>query len=490
METNFYKFFKKSLFTDLHLTISDSEDSIEMNVHRIILCAKSSYFNTLLTGEFRENNSKDLKIIVQDRIIARDIILNMYGRLLYNDDYPDWYYNLLLIQCKDFFGMTINPESIYKLKVPSEAYDLLVQVVNMFKINSDLVSLLVDNLPSEYDLSKIPINVFQLMCQHTKRDYVIFPDSKKIGIVELFGSDFTNKRNYIQTKKSPENITVSSNQIAVSTYSGSIHIYSLMTLEKIHKIKTSCVKLSYTSDGSYLLAVVRESEISVCIIVYCSKTFQIVSKINIDDFVNVFCCTSDNKYILVANKTKIDVWDLQTGQFIKTMGICKNKINCIDCSSNNKYIASGDDDGQTIVWDFETGNIVKTFISMSEIYAVKFTLDNKRIAYGGRNRKLKLDYFGNTDTLSNKDYILTTLSHQYYEYIYDIKFTSCDKYIVFSGRDNDIVCVEVGTVNSCHRLDTKNVTIKNIGVFSDYNNETIRNYIHQMKNKNSEKIDI
>lgn len=479
MEINFYKFFKKSLFTDLHLTISDSEDSIEMNVHRIILCAKSSYFDTLLTGEFRENDSKDLKITVQDRIIARDIILNMYGRILYNDNYPVWYYNLLIIQCKDFFGMSINPESIYKIKVPSEAYDLLVQVVGLFKINSELIQLLVDNLPSEYDLSKMPVNIFELMCQHTKRDYVIFPDSKKIGIVGLFDTYFMNKINYICTKKSPENITVSSNQIAASIYSGSVYIYNLLTLEKIHKIKTSCVKLSYSKDGSYLIAIIRESEISICIVVYCSKTFKIVSKIHTDDFINVFCCTSDNNYIIVANKTKINVWNLQTGQFVKTMGVCKMNINCIDCSSDTKYIASGDDDGQTIVWDFENGTIIKTFISMSEVYAVKFASDNKRIAYGGRNRKLKLDYFGNIDTLSNKDYILTTLSYQHYEYIYDIKFTSDDKCIVFSGRDNNIICIKVGIDNFYHRLDTKNVTIKNIGIFSDYNNETIRNYIHK-----------
>ncbi|AKI80479.1 WD40 family protein [Acanthamoeba polyphaga mimivirus] len=490
MEKDFYKFFKKKLFTDLHLTISDSEDSIEMNVHRIILCAKSPYFNTLLTGEFMENNSKDLKIIVQDRIIARDIILNMYGRLLYNSDYPDWYYNLLIIQCKDFFGMTNNPEFIYKLKVPPEAYDLLVQVVCMFKINSELVHLLVDNLPSEYDLSKIPVNIFELMCQHTKRDYVIFPDPNKFGIVELHNTHFIGDIKYIQTKESPENIATSPNQLAVSTYSGIIYIYNLLTLERIHKIKTSCSKLSYSRDGSYLIAVIRESEISICIVVYCSKTFLIMSKIPIDDFVNIFCCTSNNKFILVAERTKIKVYDLQTGQFIKTMGICKGYINCIDCSSDNKYIASGDNDGQTIVWDFETGVIIKTFISMSEVYAVKFTLDNKRIAYGGRNRKIILDYFCNTDTLSNKDYVLTTLSYQHYEYIYDIKFTSDDKYIVFSGRDNDIVCIKVGSDKDYHRLNTKNVTIKNIDVFSDYNNDTIRKYVRQMENENSKKIDI
>ncbi len=105
--------------------------------------------------------------------------------------------------------------------------------------------------------------------------------------------------------------------------------------------------------------------------------------------------TSDNKYIVSADDNKsIKVWEISTSKNIKTFKIKTDNIfytiYSVVVSNDNKYIVSGTSD-DIILWDIRTGEKMKTFTSEVEASNPMVSdRDNKYIFARNINNSLKL----------------------------------------------------------------------------------------------------
>ncbi len=80
MDDNLYQAQCNNLFTDLLLILKDSNETVELNVHKIILWSRSSYFNKLLqTNTYKESLLSNITIEVPNANVTRDIILSFYN---------------------------------------------------------------------------------------------------------------------------------------------------------------------------------------------------------------------------------------------------------------------------------------------------------------------------------------------------------------------------------------------------------------------------
>lgn len=70
--------------------------------------------------------------------------------------------------------------------------------------------------------------------------------------------------------------------------------------------------------------------------------------------------------------------------------IHSDAIKSLALSPDEKYILSGGDDKLTVLWDFETGKLVKQFESDLKINSVAISKDNTKLAYAGSDMKIMI----------------------------------------------------------------------------------------------------
>ncbi|MCK5168464.1 MAG: WD40 repeat domain-containing protein, partial [Bacteroidales bacterium] len=127
------------------------------------------------------------------------------------------------------------------------------------------------------------------------------------------------------------------------------------------------------------------------------------------DVITDFVLSKNNKYLVTCSEDKsIILWDFETAKEIKTIRGHKNNISCIDISSDNTMLATGESGKDDIasfdvkIWDVKTGNEIRTIKpNAGKIKLVKFTDDGKFLFVGGTNKIIYYDL----ETGSNiKDY--------------------------------------------------------------------------------------
>lgn len=143
---------------DLELTLTDENNKKIIYVNKNILCSNMDYFEKLLRGGFKENNFKEITINVPNVTIANDIIMSFHKKLQKTDEssYPNYFYILESIKFHEYFALKYDLNSLNKIKIPDEGFDLLLDVVELIGYTRDTIKLIYNNLPLEYDLLKLP----------------------------------------------------------------------------------------------------------------------------------------------------------------------------------------------------------------------------------------------------------------------------------------------------------------------------------------------
>jgi WD40 repeat protein len=74
-------------------------------------------------------------------------------------------------------------------------------------------------------------------------------------------------------------------------------------------------------------------------------------------------CSSDSKFIVSgATDDAIKIWNLETGELVRTLTDHTDGVNSICYSPDDKYIASSSHDGTIKIWDATTGNLLHTLV--------------------------------------------------------------------------------------------------------------------------------
>ena len=106
---------------------------------------------------------------------------------------------------------------------------------------------------------------------------------------------------------------------------------------------------------------------------------KLVWSIEDDDDISSLAISRNNKYIIAGCDGLIKIFDLKTGNEIKSIQGHKKEINQIALTSNNNNIISASNDGTMKIWDFETGKEIRNFESGIIDY-LTLSSDDKLIA--------------------------------------------------------------------------------------------------------------
>ena len=102
--------------------------------------------------------------------------------------------------------------------------------------------------------------------------------------------------------------------------------------------------------------------------------------------------TPDGKYVVSGSSDEtIKLWDIKTGEVIRTFEGHTSYVSSVAVTSNGKYVVSGSWDETIKLWDIKTGEIIKEFKGhTSYVSSVAVTPDGKYIVSGSDDKTIKL----------------------------------------------------------------------------------------------------
>lgn len=108
--------------------------------------------------------------------------------------------------------------------------------------------------------------------------------------------------------------------------------------------------------------------------------------------VKFVCLSSNGQFALSGSRDKeLRLWDLNTGNLIRTFEDHKDSVNSICLSSDEKYALSGSDDKTVKLWNLETGKCLQTFEGHTDsVTSVSITSDNQYAVSGSKDWTFRL----------------------------------------------------------------------------------------------------
>lgn len=87
---------------------------------------------------------------------------------------------------------------------------------------------------------------------------------------------------------------------------------------------------------------------------------------------------------------KIILWDTETGSVVRILMGHSSNVYSVCFSPDGRYIASGSNDDTVRIWETQTGNIKQVLSDNWDVFSVAFSPDGKLIAGAGQNKTIKL----------------------------------------------------------------------------------------------------
>ncbi|BCS83130.1 putative BTB/POZ domain and WD-repeat protein [Cotonvirus japonicus] len=379
---DYLNFFESGIFSDLSLIIKDDNDNlVEMNVHKIIICSKSAILYRMLTGNFREATESTITITTPNAHVTHDIIISMYGKTMNSTDYEQWYYELMWIMCCDYLEIQQDFQSLVDIKVPEEGFELLVHVIDTIKNPLDKKSkIILENLPKNYDITKLPQCLIGRICDLTLKDISVFVKGSKIIICD----DKLLFIDKIKTPVKPKLIAkLYDHQVVIADNTGEVYVYNLYTKNIVIKSGYSCGADVLTVSPDNQFVVIGKND---CVYIFNSATMKLKSTIRTAKITAIAC--SSNHIATGHNDGSINVWDIYTKQLIDTLNCNNDYINTIVFSSDYTKLLCCDNMGHIIIKNMITNEIFKHKISIEkQFFYLNFTPgsgNNSICYYNGR----------------------------------------------------------------------------------------------------------
>ena len=97
------------------------------------------------------------------------------------------------------------------------------------------------------------------------------------------------------------------------------------------------------------------------------NNFRLCINIGHSSSVNSVTITPDGKYIASGSSDEtIKLWNIETGELVKTFEGHNDSVNSVAITPNDKYIISGSIDDTIKLWDIESGKCLATYIDFED----------------------------------------------------------------------------------------------------------------------------
>ncbi|AVL95240.1 WD40 repeat protein [Moumouvirus australiensis] len=446
-----FKILKKDLedklFTDLTLILCDNNDTITLDVHKIVLYCSCVYFQKLLT--FGKTIEKIIKINVPNVYISKDIIRSFYNKVWDDNkkcfiqigkpdsaytEYPEWKYKILLHKCNDFFGLDVDFDKIYYLKVPNENFSELLDFVDLLGYDNESIQLLVNNFPLDYDLinlskelliaileklklccfttlsrydeikiwnngsndkiidntiSKLGNNKIYCTPDESKIIYVGYDSIQYINIDEHKSIIFPNEKEYINTAKNINFVYISADKSTLATIHG------------------NCTKIWNTEKGTLINTLPLNWDMFSASI--SSKgNYIVVHKYN--DVREIWDC-KNGKIVSVFDKNNNKWCETSNISLITSYDISLHAYRVDNCYYHNNMCFSPDDSkiamvhGHNVkIFNLESGELIKSrqIHLTDEIDNLIYSPEGDKIMYYIIGKKIKIWNLSTNDLLESK----------------------------------------------------------------------------------------
>ena len=179
------------------------------------------------------------------------------------------------------------------------------------------------------------------------------------------------------------------------------------------------------------------------------------------DSVNAVAITSDSKYVISGSRDKtLKVWDLQTGEILRTLTGHSRWVLAVAVTADSKYVISGSPDKTLKVWDLQTGEILRTLTGHSRwVLAVAVTADSKYVISGSPDKTLKVWDLQTGEILRT----LTGHSHS----VRAVSTTPDSKYVISGSDDNTLKVWDLQTGEILRTLTGQRSRIYGVAITPD-----------------------
>jgi len=149
---------------------------------------------------------------------------------------------------------------------------------------------------------------------------------------------------------------------------------------KKHHGEDSNIKIVFSNNGQFTASAYESIQIrNVKTGALVKELFM--SKDDKNERIKSLVFSNDDKYIFsgTSKNRKIIMWDIETGNQIKTFSEHESDINTLCVSRDGKMLASGSDDNNIILWNIEDGSFIKLTGHDDSVEGVCFTSNGKAL---------------------------------------------------------------------------------------------------------------
>lgn len=450
------------------LTLIDKINKITFSVDKTLLVKKCAYFEKLFTY-FREKDEDAITIEVPNAQVTYDIILSFSGTKINSGNLKYWLHQLELIKCRAYLGMH---SDIPKIVVPAEGFDLLIEVLGIIGYDDDAFKLIDDNLPKDYDITKLSTELINEIIRVNTSHRIIAQCSDKT--IKL-GNVSTNKWNRMDklSKKSATYYVYCSNDCSVKFEINTNCIINVLDISTGKCLQSLVAHTSYINTIVYspnrqqIAAGSSDNLITIWDTVTGKKILTLTGN---TEPVSLICYSHDSQNIAsLSYDATIKLWNTTTGKLIHTLFGHEILTTCVQYSADDKQIISSGYDGVIKIWDTQSGALIRSFWnSANHITNISYSRDNLRIISG--------DIYGNTkiwDALKGifisqiRDDLIEDLKNQISKsnkisesnhFADNVRYHIDEEFIVSSSVAGIITIYNTNTGELMHRLTSNNIS--------------------------------
>ena len=199
-------------------------------------------------------------------------------------------------------------------------------------------------------------------------------------------------------------------------------------------------------------------------------------KVHSDHIYSVAITPNGKKVVSGSNLKPIKIWDIESGECLKTLEVYSGWINSIAITPNGKKVVLGSRNGTITIWDIESGNkCLQTLeghtgtTSYSVTVAVAITPNGKKVISGSDDKTIKIWDIESGECLQTLEGHTGT--------IYSVAITPNGKKVVSGSRDETIKIWDIESGECIYTIDnTAKVSIDKDGYFRG-ELEDIREYV-------------